>query len=525
MTEAGAWDTWDGRGLRDYLAVVRRQRWVVAGVGLLGVLLVVLALLLAPDRYESSVRVLAGPAARGPQEDSTPVSDLVNVATERQVLSSRAVGARVKRVIGYRGSVEELLEQLSVEAPADTEILELSFRAGDPTRARQGAQAFGEAYLAYRQRLAQAATEAQVRGLERKLLRRGRALDRAEAALRRSGAASDTARARGRVDLLESQVEGLQLELSLLRTLGGDAGTIVGPASPPEPDPLIPLLPGLVAALLSGLIAGLAAGFARDRLDDRLREPADLPAVAGAPLLGTIAAPRGRRRDRGTSHDAALAEAYRRLRAAVLATVADGGHKAVMVASASHGEQAGVVALNLAQVLARGGRRVLLVSLDDEPADRPGRPRTGTGPGLGEVLSGEVDLLSAAVADEGTPGLHTLSAGRWGDHPADQLQSPRMHETLGQARRLFDDVLVATPPILSSADAVAVATSVDAVVLVARARRSTATSVRAAVDGLGLVGAGVHGAVLCVGDVMPEGPPGRGGAVSPDGLRPAGARA
>ncbi|MDP8977804.1 MAG: Wzz/FepE/Etk N-terminal domain-containing protein, partial [Actinomycetota bacterium] len=268
MTEPAAWDTWEGRGLRDYTAVIHRQRWTVAGVALLCVVLVVGALLLLPDRYESSVRVLAGPAARGPQDDATPVSDLVNVGTERQVLSSRAVGARVKRTIGYRGSIDDLLEQLSVEAPTDTEILELSFRAADPARARQGAQAFGEAYLGYRQRLAQAATEAQVRRLERKLLRRGRALDRAQAVLRRSGPSSDAARARGRVNLLESQVQSLQLELSLLRTPVPDAGTIVGTATPPEPDPLIPTLPGVVAALLLGLIAGLAAGFARDRLDD-----------------------------------------------------------------------------------------------------------------------------------------------------------------------------------------------------------------------------------------------------------------
>lgn len=525
MTEAAAWDTSAGPGTGDYLAVIRRQRRVVVGVALLCVLVAVPALLLQPDRYESSVRVLAGPAASGPQEDSTPVADLVNIATEQQVLSSRAVGTRVKSVIGYRGSVEDLLEQLTVEAPTDTEILELSFRAGDPAQARQGAQAFGEAYLVYRQRLAQTATDAQVRRLERKLLRRGRALDQAEAALRGSGTASDTARARGRAALLGDQVQGLQLELSLLRTRVADAGTIVGPASPAQPDPLVPVVPGLVAVVLLGLFAGLAAGFARDRLDDRLHEPADLPAVAGAPLLGTIAARRGRGRKGGESHDAALAEAYRRLRAAVLATVIDREHTCLMVVSASDGEQSGVVALNLAEVLARGGRRVLFVSLDDDLAGRAAWPRLGTAPGVSEVLSGDADLLSAAVADEDVTGLHTLSGGRWGGRPADRLQSPRMHELLAQARRLFDDVVVAAPPVLSSADAVAVAAAVDTVVLVAGARRTTAAAARAAVEWLRLVGAGVHGTVFCVGDVMPAGAAGRRRAVSPDRLRPAGARA
>ncbi|CAN5184141.1 hypothetical protein BH20ACT9_BH20ACT9_15960 [soil metagenome] len=526
MTEAGAWDTSGGPGMRDYLAVVRRQRRVVAGVALLCVLIAVPALLLVqPDRYESSVRVLAGPAASGPQEDSTPVADLVNIATERHVLSSRAVGTRVKSVIGYRGSVEDLLEQLTVEAPTDTEILELSFRAGDPVQARQGAQAFGEAYLVYRQRLAQTATDAQVRRLERKLLRRGRALDKAEAALQGSGTASDTARARGRAALLEDQVQGLQLELSLLRTRVADTGTIVGPASPAQPDPPVPVAPGLVAAVLLGLFAGLAAGFARDRLDDRLHEPADLPAVTGAPLLGTIAAPRRRGRTGGASRDDALAEAYRRLRAAVLATVIDREHTCLMVVGASGGEQAGVVALNLAEVLARGGRRVLFVSLDDELAGRAAWPRLGTAPGVSEVLSGDADLLSAAVTDEEVTGLHTLSAGRWGGRPADRLQSPGMHELLGQARGLFDDVVVAAPPVLSSADAVTVAGAVDAVVLVAEARRTTAATARAAVEWLRVVGPGVHGTVFCVGDVMPKGPAGRRRSVSPDRLRPAGARA
>jgi capsular polysaccharide biosynthesis protein len=80
----------------------------------------------------------------------------------------------------------------------------------------------------------------------------------------------------------------------------------------PAVEPLTPsrpkLLNGVLASLIAGLVAAIAAALALELLDRRVRDPEDLLAIAGVPVVGVLRPATSRR------------PVYRRLLAALPAT-------------------------------------------------------------------------------------------------------------------------------------------------------------------------------------------------------------
>jgi capsular exopolysaccharide synthesis family protein len=166
-----------------------------------------------------------------------------------------------------------------------------------------------------------------------------------------------------------------------------------------------------------------------------------------------------------------------------------------MVASPAHGEGASTIVSRLALALAGLGHpRVLVVDANFR------RPRLHevfhveeTG-GLAELIAGEV-ALDAVTRDIGTPNLRLVTAGRQLEGTAQLLAAPRLGEVLGELGRAHDITILDAPPVLPYADALALASLVDRVVLVTQAghtgrghlERATAELVRSGATILGVV--------------------------------------
>jgi capsular exopolysaccharide synthesis family protein len=149
--------------------------------------------------------------------------------------------------------------------------------------------------------------------------------------------------------------------------------------------------------------------------------------------------------------------------------------QALAITSASVGDGKTTTAINLAGALAQArDGRVLLVDADVR------RPAIAAQVGLGEVRPpGLVD----AVLDPGRgiedlvhplPGLNltVLAAGRLPDAPYEVLKSRRLGELLEQARRLYEFVIVDTPPVVPVPDSRLIARWVDGLLLVVSAHRT-----------------------------------------------------
>jgi succinoglycan biosynthesis transport protein ExoP len=169
------------------------------------------------------------------------------------------------------------------------------------------------------------------------------------------------------------------------------------------------------------------------------------------------------------------AENYRTIRTSLLVTAESRGAKVIMVSSAEPGDGKTTLISNLAVALAQSGKRVLLIDADLRRPTLNRMFRIPQGKGLTDVLSGELDLLSA-VRPSVVERLSLLTAGTAPANPAEILSSSRLHWVLDEAREEFDFVFLDAPPMLAVSDPCVLARDTDGILIVVRLNKNTRTA-------------------------------------------------
>jgi protein-tyrosine kinase len=187
-------------------------------------------------------------------------------------------------------------------------------------------------------------------------------------------------------------------------------------------------------------------------------------------------------------------EAYRSLRTSLLYAVANTPPTVILITSPGLSEGKSTTCANLAAVLAQADIETLVIDGDlHKPSLHKifGVPNVN---GMVNVLSGEYDL--SEMCTEIFPGLKILSTGPIPPNPAELLISGRLVALIGQARQLFDYVLIDSPPTELVSDPMIIATQADAVMLVLNSEETSKASTHRAVHDLEAVGANVVGTVM-----------------------------
>jgi capsular exopolysaccharide synthesis family protein len=386
-----------------------------------------------------------------------------------------------------------------------------------------------------------------VRGEYQTALRRERLLD---ADYRRQSAfVSEQGQKAIQYNILQGEVETTrQLYDSLLQKVkqAGVAAAIrasnvrlVDPAQPPR----LPCRPRhLVHAavgLLLGLFGGVLGVLVSEQIDRTIKQPGDsmlylhLPELGiipdlknaeaarleragalGQPGAGNAAARAGAGPLKAVAEAGAAvelvawrdkpslcAESFRATLTSILFAGGEGRRPRVLVVTSPNpGEGKTTVISNLAVSLAEIHRRVLLIDAD---LRRPrvhqvfGMPNRF---GLTDLLASGEPIeqipLKASSLETGVPGLYVLPSGSRTDNISSLLHSPRMADLLGRALRVFDTVLIDTPPVKQIADARVLGRLSDGVVLVVRAGQTTRGTARAAAERFAGDGIRVLGTVL-----------------------------
>lgn len=243
----------------------------------------------------------------------------------------------------------------------------------------------------------------------------------------------------------------------------------------------------LLGAIL-GLLLGLGVAFLLERLDRRIREPKDLEAVYGLPLLGVVpeSAALARSGRRGGQAQVALppneAEVFHLIRAHLRYFNVDRELRTLMVASAAPGDGKTTVAHHLAAAAARMGSRVLLVETDLRRPTLSRQLDIPAGPGIADVLIGAISMSEATQSIElnGPDGdgarrrtLDVLVAGAaLPPNPGELIESRAMEAVLRQAKSAYDLVVIDTPPLTAVSDAFPLLGKVDGVIVVGRVGRN-----------------------------------------------------
>jgi succinoglycan biosynthesis transport protein ExoP len=172
-----------------------------------------------------------------------------------------------------------------------------------------------------------------------------------------------------------------------------------------------------------------------------------------------------------------------------------GEGRCVMITSATGGEGKTTLAAHLAARCANARTSTLLIDADLRRASLGRLLDVTAGPGLGDVLAGDVSFDDAKITIQ-AGGFHFLSAGISGRDPSQVLKSARLSELLGRLRQVYDLVIIDTPPVLPVADALIVGRWADGAVMAARFDASRLPLVERANRQLATAGIPVLGVVV-----------------------------
>jgi capsular exopolysaccharide synthesis family protein len=180
------------------------------------------------------------------------------------------------------------------------------------------------------------------------------------------------------------------------------------------------------------------------------------------------------------------ADRFRYLRMRLRMLKATGKLKSLLIASALPQDGKSTVALNLATVLAEGGKQsVLLIEADlyhHSLSEKLGLPPKR--PGLAECLEGSMEPVSAVRRLEPVH-WYLLPAGTAQGNATELLQSDSFPRVLQKLSPYFDWILIDSPPIAPLTDALLISQHVDTALLVVRADRTPRDVVEEALRLLG----------------------------------------
>ena len=252
----------------------------------------------------------------------------------------------------------------------------------------------------------------------------------------------------------------------------------------------------LAIAFIIGSAIGFAVAIALDQLDETISDPNDIPRILDVPLLGTVPKLYGQMpieaiRDRKSS----LVEAYLSIQTNLEFVTDHGLPYTLAVTSSRPAEGKSTTAFALATLIARAGRKVVLVDGDMRSPSVSELLEIDNNYGLSNFLVGD-DNIDAMLNSSDTNGLSIMVAGPQPPSAAELLTSPRLAMLLTRLRERVDHVIIDAPPVMGLADAPVIGNHVEAVIFTVEASGTRINLMRSAMLRLQAAHAPVVGAVL-----------------------------
>ncbi len=416
------------------------------------------------------------------------------VRTQVKVMQSEPVRAKVRKALGTDVDV-------AVEVVPGADALEVTGRSSDPEGSADIANSYINSFIEYRREVA----------VDEVLESRDKF--RTQVSAIEAQLSTVPADQRPAVDAELAKLRNRLVELEREAVQEADPDVVEAAEVPDSPVSPQPLRTGALA-LLAGLALGVGVAAIGEAFDDSVKSPGDFGrTVPEVPVVGRIpAVPEWRVKEEAlticlSDPAAPAAEAFRTLRTRIMHERRGPGpsgprsgkptaFRSIQVTSAGASEGKTTTAANLAVAFAAAGQRVVLVGCDLR------RPRVheffdlSNDIGFTSVLLGKVPLSRALQEVERQPRLFVLASGPLPPNPSELLASRRTAEVLASLSADADILVIDSPPLLSVTDALVLADSVDATLLVSVVCSTTRKELRQAADLLASIDAPLIGAVL-----------------------------
>ena len=192
----------------------------------------------------------------------------------------------------------------------------------------------------------------------------------------------------------------------------------------------------------------------------------------------------------------AAKEAYKRLRTNVVFSFPNESKcRIIGITSAQPSEGKTVSSVNLAFSLAEFGHRVLLIDGDMRRSSAHSKLGIALSPGLSNLLVEISDVKSVIneIKLKNNVTFDVITGGDPPPNPSELLGSERMKTLLTSLAGVYDFIIVDLPPVGAVIDAIAIAKSIDGMIIVIREQFTTRFEVADCVEQLQLAGIKIIG--------------------------------
>jgi capsular exopolysaccharide synthesis family protein len=243
--------------------------------------------------------------------------------------------------------------------------------------------------------------------------------------------------------------------------------------------PLFPSKPrksrNLALGLILGLFGGIGVAFFIEYLDNTIKDGNTVERKFGLTVLGSVEEITEKTEKVETfllkNPLSPFAESYRLIRSSLLLSSPDRPPRTILITSMSPQEGKTATAANMARILSQNNRKVLIIDCDMR------RPRihslfaVSNSYGLSNYLTGITEKNLVKHLEE--ENISIITSGSIPPNPAELLNSSRLKLLIDDMLKIFDFIILDSPPVQSVTDSLTLSQLVDGTLLVTRAGKTT----------------------------------------------------
>ena len=261
--------------------------------------------------------------------------------------------------------------------------------------------------------------------------------------------------------LLQKRAETAIIEASKVSEI-----QVLDPALTPG-SPIKPKRTQIIAiGLLLGLVLGLLQAFVRKMMDNTVKTAEDVEKLTHLPLYGVVPSFGGKK-----TKPAAYYESLRVIRTNLEFLADTGKSKLVTVTSTIPQEGKTTTTVELAKIIAKGGKKVIVLDLDMRRSKLHEIIRVPNKEGMSTLLVGK-DTLKDVIQHTKEENLDVITSGPVPPNPSELIMSDNFKRVIKTLLLEYDYVMIDSPPIGLVSDAMIVMRMSDINLIVVRAEYS-----------------------------------------------------
>ncbi|MFC2053440.1 polysaccharide biosynthesis tyrosine autokinase [Chloroflexota bacterium] len=260
----------------------------------------------------------------------------------------------------------------------------------------------------------------------------------------------------------------------------------------------------IALGFVSGVLIMGAVAFLIEYLDDTLKTPEDVQRYMNTTVIGMIGE---LEKPKETKNDdelvgvyvadyplSVISEGFRTLRTNLDFASVDEPLRTLAITSANPSEGKSTLAVNLAVVMAQGGKRTILLDADLRRPILHRHLKIENREGLSDLFSSEMQVKDV-IRTWGNPPIEVITSGPLPPNPTELLSSSRMDTILENLIQRADIVIIDTSPAIVS-DPIALSAKVDGVLVIVEPGKTKISSAQVLMEQLGRADANILGVVL-----------------------------